>query len=89
MALTGTVTGLAAGSLFNVMVADNGVTNTYIATVNDAGTGWTATIPTARMRRPLHDGTATVTAQVTDLNSNQSGASDPAIVTVAERPAQA
>ena len=30
------------------MVADNGVTNTYIATVNDAGTGWTATtIPTA------------------------------------------
>ena len=40
VALTGTVTGLAAGSLFNVMVADNGVTNTYIATVNDAGTGW-------------------------------------------------
>ena len=29
VALTGTVTGLAAGSLFNVMVADNGVTNAY------------------------------------------------------------
>ena len=64
VALTGTVTGLAAGSLFNVMVADNGVTNTYIATVNEAGTGWTATIPTADASA-LHDGTATVTAQVT------------------------
>ena len=70
MALTGTVTGLAAGGLFNVMVADNGVTNTYIATVNDAGTGWTATIPTADASA-LHDRTATVTAQVTDLNSSE------------------
>ena len=83
VALTGTVTGLAAGSLFNVMVADNGVTNTYIATVNEAGTGWTATIPTADAASALHDGTATVTAQVTDLNGNQSALATQ-LVTVAE-----
>ena len=65
------------------MVADNGVTNTYIAaTVNDAGTGWTATIPTADASA-LHDGTATVTAQVTDLNGNQSALATQ-LVTVAE-----
>ena len=69
VALTGTVTGLAAGSLFNVMVADNGVTNTYIATVNDAGTGWTATIPTAWMRRRCTMAPLTVTAQVAMIST--------------------
>ena len=65
------------------MVADNGVTNTYIATVNcNAGTGWTATIPTADASA-LHDGTATVTARVTDLNGNQSALATQ-LVTVAE-----
>ena len=34
VALTGTVSGLAAGSTFNVTVTDNGVTKTYVATVN-------------------------------------------------------
>ena len=43
--LTGTVSGIAAGSPFNVTVTDNGVTKTYVATVNSAGTGWSATIP--------------------------------------------
>ena len=52
------------------------------ATINDAGTGWTATIPTADASA-LHDGTATVTAQVTDLNGNQSALATQ-LVTVAE-----
>ena len=54
----------------------------YIATVNDAGTNWTATIPTADASA-LHIGTATVTAQVTDLNGNQSALATQ-LVTVAE-----
>ena len=83
VALTGTVTGLAAGNLFNVMVADNGVTNTYIATVNDAGTGLDRHHPDRGCVEALHDGTATVTAQVTDLNGNQSALATQ-LVTVAE-----
>ena len=43
--LSGTVTGLAANSTFQVTVTDNGVTKSYTATVNAAGTAWTATIP--------------------------------------------
>ena len=66
----GTVSGIAAGSLFNVTVTDAGVTKTYIATVNIAGTGWTATIPSTDAVA-LANGTATVSAQVTDANGNQ------------------
>jgi hypothetical protein len=80
--LTGTVTGLAAAAHFNVTVTDNGVTNTYIATVNGAGTNWTATIPTADAIA-LANGTATVSAQVTDINGNLSTVATQ-LVTVAE-----
>ena len=43
--LSGAVSGIAGGSTFNVTVTDNGVTKTYVATVNAAGTTWSATIP--------------------------------------------
>ena len=79
--LSGTVSGIAAGSLFNVTVTDNGVTKTYVATVNIAGTGWNATIP-ASDATALANGTATVSAQVTDANGNQASFSQA--VTVAE-----
>src|SRR5262244_28165 len=45
--LSGTVTGLAAGATFLITVTDGEFSKTYTATVNDAGTGWTATIQTA------------------------------------------
>ena len=75
------MSGIAAGSLFNVTVTDNGVTKTYVATVNAAGTGWNATIP-ASDAAALANGTATVSAQVTDANGNQASFSQA--VTVAE-----
>ena len=75
--LSGTVTGIAANSSFKVTVTDNGVTKTYIATVNAAGTAWSATIPSSDAIA-LANGTATVSAQVTDANGNQA--------TVAARP---
>jgi hypothetical protein len=78
--LTGTVTGIATNT-FNVMVADNGVTNTYTATVNGDGT-WSATIPTADASA-LANGTATVSAQVTDINGNLSTVATQ-LVTVTE-----
>src|SRR5262249_51803858 len=43
--LSGTVSGFAPNSTFLVTVTDNGVTKSYTATVNAAGTGWNATIP--------------------------------------------
>ena len=52
-------------------VTDNGATKTYVATVNVAGTGWSATIPSTDAVA-LANGTATVSAQVTDANGNQS-----------------
>ena len=55
---------------FNVTVTDNGVTKTYVATVNVAGTGWNATIP-ASDATALANGTATVSAQVTDLTATR------------------
>src|SRR5271155_2007561 len=67
VALSGTVSGLAANSTFNVTVTDNGVVKTYVATVNGAGTGWTATIPSVDATA-LANGTATVSAQVTDAH---------------------
>src|SRR6202034_2269315 len=80
--LSGTVSGLAANSTFEVTVTDNGVTKDYVATVNAAGTGWTATIPSADATA-LANGTATVSAQVTDANGNTSAVATQA-VTVAE-----
>jgi hypothetical protein len=82
MPLSGTVMGLAANATFQVTVTDNGVTNTYTATVNAAGTNWTATIPTADAIA-LANGTATVSAQVTDINGNLSTVATQ-LVTVAE-----
>src|SRR6202048_902514 len=80
--LSGTVTGIAANSSFQVTVTDNGVTKSYTATVNAAGTGWTATIPSSDALA-LANGTATVSAQVTDGNGNQSTVASQT-VTVAE-----
>src|SRR6202034_2566723 len=80
--LSGTVSGLAANSTFEVTVTDNGVTKDYVATVNAAGTGWTATIPSADATA-LANGTATVSAQVTDANGNTSAVATQS-VTVAE-----
>ena len=82
VALSGTVTGLAAGATFAVAVADGGFSKSYTATVNAAGTGWTATIPEADAIT-LPNGTATLMTQVTDADGNVSTqASDS--VTVAE-----
>src|SRR3984893_16206022 len=69
--LSGSVTGLAAGSVFTITVADGSVTHTYQATGNSGGTGWTATIPSGDATT-LPNGTLTVTAQVTDHFDNQS-----------------
>ncbi len=82
MPLTGTVSGIAANSTFNVTVTDNGVVKTYVATVNSAGTAWTATIPSTDATA-LANGTATVSAQVTDANGNVSPLATQT-VTVAE-----
>ena len=81
VALTGSVSGLAAGSTFGVTVTDNGVIKSYVATVNGTGTGWSATIPTADAM-VLANGAATVSAQVTGADGNQAYASQA--VTVAE-----
>src|SRR5262249_39277603 len=69
--LSGTLTGLAAGATFLIAATDGEFSKTYTATVNHAGTGWTATIPTADATA-LADGTLTVTAQVTDQFGNPS-----------------
>ena len=82
--LSGTVTGLAANSTFQVTVTDNEVTKSYTATVNAAGTAWTATIPSSDATA-LANGTATVSAQVTDANGNQSLLATQ-LVTVDETP---
>src|SRR5207248_1586206 len=82
ISLTGTVTGIAANSSFQVTVTDNGVTKSYTATVNAAGTSWSATIPSIDALA-LANGTATVSAQVTDGNGNPSALATQS-VTVAE-----
>jgi hypothetical protein len=80
--LSGTVTGIAAGATFQIAVTDGALTKTYTATVNAAGTGWTATIPEADAVT-LSNGKATITAQVADAYGNESAqATDN--VTVAE-----
>ena len=63
-------------------VTDNGVIKTYVATVNTAGTTWSATIP-ATDATALANGTATVSALVTDANGNVSPVATQT-VTVAE-----
>ena len=70
--LSGTVSGIAANSTFTVTVTDNGVTHNYTATVNAAGTSWSATIPSTDAQA-LANGTATVSAQVTDVNGKRDG----------------
>ena len=82
VALSGTVSGLAAGTTFSVAVIDGGFDKTYTATVDAAGTGWTATISESDAIT-LADGTATVTTQVTDAYGNQSAVASDS-VTVAE-----
>jgi VCBS repeat-containing protein len=79
VALSGSVSGLAANSTFQVKLADGAFSKSYTATVNAQGTGWTATIPSGDATT-LADGTATVTAQVTDQYGN---VSTPAVQTVA------
>src|SRR6185437_10855226 len=79
--LSGTVSGIVPNSTFTVTVTDNGVTHTYTATVNAAGNAWSATIPSSDATA-LANGTATVSAQVTDVNGNVATASQA--VTVAE-----
>ncbi|WP_426442221.1 hypothetical protein [Bradyrhizobium genosp. P] len=81
VALSGMVSGVAANSSFLVTVTDNGVVTTYTATVDAAGSTWSATIPAAAATA-LANGTATVSAQVTDANGNTASASQS--VTVAE-----
>ena len=81
MTLGGSISGVAANSSFNVTVTDNGVTNTYMATVNGAGTSWSATIPSTDATA-LANGTATVAGQVSDVNGNPASFSQS--VTVAE-----
>jgi hypothetical protein len=71
VALSGSVTGLAANSTFQVTLSDGAFSKSYTATVNSAGTGWTATVPAADATT-LADGTATATAQVTDQYGNVS-----------------
>src|SRR5207302_5046496 len=67
--LTGTVTGIAANSTFQVTVTDNGVTKSYTATVNAAGTGWSATSP-ATDAPALHTGATPVCALVPEDKGN-------------------
>src|SRR5205814_1797532 len=70
-ALSGSVSGLAANSTFQITLTDGAFSKSSAATVNAAGTGWTATIP-AGDATTFADGTATVTAQVTDQYGNVS-----------------
>ena len=87
VALSGTVSGLAAGATFSVTVTDGSFDKTYTATVNAAGNGWTATLPEADAIT-LANGTATVTAQVTNaFGVSSTIASDNFTVSIALPPA--
>ena len=66
--LSGNVSGLAGGGTFTLLVTDGSFSKSYTATVNSAGTGWTATIPNIDATG-FTNGTLTVTAQV----ANQAG----------------
>jgi hypothetical protein len=69
--LSGSVTRVAANSTFQVKVSDGGFSKSYTATVNAAGTAWTATVPATDVVQ-LPNGTATFSAQVTDQFGNTS-----------------
>ena len=69
--LSGSVSGLAPGTTFTVIVTDGAASTDYTATVDGAGTGWTARIPSSDATS-MANGAATVTAQVTDPYGNQS-----------------
>lgn len=68
--LTGTSTGLAVGGQFTVTITDGTAALSYQATVG-AGGAWTATMPSADAVS-LQDGQATVTAQASDAEGNNS-----------------
>ena len=69
--LSGSVTGLTPGSTFAILVADGSFSKSFTATVNAAGTGWTAAIPNTDALG-MRDGTLTVSAQVTDQSGHTS-----------------
>src|SRR5262249_30320109 len=69
--LSGTVTGVAPETKFDITATDGSFSHSYQATVNAAGTAWTASMPPGHAKM-LADGTLTVTAQVTDQYGNQS-----------------
>ena len=69
--LSGSVSGIAANSTFQVTVSDGTFSGSCTATVNAAGTSWTATIPASQVAE-LPNGAARVTAQVTDQYGNTS-----------------
>ena len=70
VALSGTSTGLASGSTFQVSVVDGTFSKSYTATVGTGG-AWAATIPETDAIT-LPNGTATVSAQATDGYGNVS-----------------
>ena len=69
--LSGAVTGIAANSTFQVTVTDSWYSKSYTATVNAAGTGWSAAMPASDVAQ-LPNGTAAVSAQVTGRYGNVS-----------------
>ena len=80
---SGTVSGFAAGDVLTVTLTDGSFTKSYTATVNEAGTGWTATIPSADATA-LANGTLTVAAKVTDASGAVLATAPSQTFTVAE-----
>ena len=75
MPLTGTVSGIAAGSTFNVTVTDNG-RDQDLCRHREHGRHRLERDDPLDGRAALANGTATVSAQVTDANGNH-GARQP------------
>jgi len=73
------------GATFNVSVTDGSFNKSYTATVGPGGT-WSATIPSADAVT-LANGTATVSAQVTDANGNQSAVATQNVTVAKSGPA--
>jgi hypothetical protein len=71
LTLTGSVSGVAPKSTFQVTVTDGSFSSSFTATVNAAGTSWTAMVPASDVAE-LPNGTATFSAQVTDQYGNTS-----------------
>ena len=91
VAITGSVTGLAAGATFNVTVVDGAFSKTYLATVGANGV-WTATLPSSDAAA-LADGTAVVAAKLSGgatAGENVTVAETrPSFTAVADNPAKA